>query len=202
MGRPVTNYDSFLRDFAALAEGGQLYAFLLYSNASGASQIAQFIQQNKELLNDLAVNAGTDLFFFDESLAPPGVNPSAMVAGLFGISLSELPGVVIFSAFDPAEINAGAFFPLTGAGIEMRPESVEQSLGHIFDAVRREQMSTYDMGMRLETLRGHERRLATAERWRRMRLGLGAVLRGMKDLPGVFVENLARGLGEGLAKRG
>jgi hypothetical protein len=199
--RAIKSFEDYKADFRRIAETGALYAFFLYSTGGGGSEISQFVQNRKVLFNELAANANTDIFFFDEAIASsPDKNPSAEIAGLFGISLAELPGILVFAEIRDDAVNDGVFFPLAKNDFVAQPDVAAAKMARIFDCLRDMQASTQDLQVRMQALQGEERRLAAAERWRKIRTGMGAALPDMKSLSSVLVDTLAKGLAAFAAK--
>jgi|HubBroStandDraft_6_1064221.scaffolds.fasta_scaffold194139_2 hypothetical protein len=201
MGVPIKSFEDYQSEFKKVAEAGSLYAFFLYSTAGDYQQIVDFIRNKRWYFDELAQHANTWLFYFDQEIAAsPGANPSAMIARLFDISLAELPGVLVFAEIQEDEINDGVFFPFSRDEIIAQPQMVEQKLAHVFNELRKMQESTQDIIARMDQLRGEPKRLAAAERWRKIRNGMGAALSSMKDLPSVLVGSIGTALGEAAAK--
>jgi hypothetical protein len=201
MGLSIRSFANFQSQFNKVAEPGALYACFLYATTGDHQQVATFIQNQKYYFNELAQNSNTYLFFFDEGLAgSPGKNPSAVVAGLFKISLAELPGVLVFADVRENVINDGVFFPLRKEEFTESPQEVVKRLANLFDSLGEAQRSDQGIEERMKYLREEEKRLAAKERWRLIREALGTQLAELKDLPRVFIASIGNALGEAAAK--
>jgi hypothetical protein len=201
MSWAVKSFEHYKEDFKHIAEKGALYAFFLYSTGDNSLEILDFVRVHGVLFNELAVNSNTDIFYFDEEIAlSPATNPSAQIAGFFGLSLNELPGVLVFAEINEDKINDGVFFPLSAADFVGPSNAAVDKLKQIFGCLREMQVSTQDLQVRMLALRGEERRLAAAERWRKIREGMAHAFSGMKNLSEVFVDSFAKGLADAAAK--
>lgn len=209
MAVPISNYEEFKDIFDSLKYSRDLFAFFLFDERPSHQAVERFADEQFDWLDELAVYARIFFFIFlrrDQETEPSYeypygavINPSLQVAQEFGISPSELPGVVLFTlSEDKINVSEAIYLQVDAklfADDISHVESVFSDLFTLIGDCRKEDLLLPEF---LKELRSRVRNLTRREKFRPVSAYLKASVKEIaklpQDLPRIFVTAFADAL--------
>jgi hypothetical protein len=124
-------------------------------------------------------------------------NPTAEMAKLFGIPMSNLPGILVFTGAESIKRSNGIFFPIH---VELFRDRVraESRLTELFDTIGRLRTTNSDRDDLILALGSALRRWRANDRWRPVWDYAARQSGRLVNLPSDLAKKLAEGFAKGL----
>lgn len=204
MAMPVTNFDDFERKFERNRRHAKVFAFFLFDDRPSHQVIESFASEQWDWLDAQASAAKMFFYFFlrPNRGANGYINPSNQVAATFGITASELPGIVVFAWDDvTGKATGGVYFPLNASIFSGDISVAEKAIADFFSLVQEHQSDSLtgpQIVQNIETQVEHDRR---AGRFRALFSYLGGALKPLVSLPEFLAEATAKAFAEAIVKQ-
>jgi len=202
MGVPVSSFNDFRKKLLHVKGKSIIFGFLLFDSRPSQDIVNEFTQKQAPWIDELAKHAGIYFFFPFKSEGKKFSNPSTKITKIFNLSLTRLPGIVLFAPPNKtAAKNHAVYIPLKEQDFN-DARIYEPIFIDLFELIRESirKNQTADKALQqikkeLATLRKKERRRGFAEYIRK-----GAHLVFI-DIPNVITVNFAEGIGRGMADK-
>ena len=129
-----------------------LYAFLLFDDRPSHAPIAKFAAEQFNWLDQLASSNRMYFFVYHKSESSESRNPSLEVAQKFNLYPNQLPGIILFTAFDDDRQNEGIYLPLKASLFDEAPQFIEERFSDLFSLIQECERETQDQAELLGAL--------------------------------------------------
>jgi hypothetical protein len=197
MAVAVSSFDEFASHYEHASKHTDLFAFFLYSNRKSHDVVDLFASNQFSFLDELAVTQRLFFYVFKVGGGGATFNPAGTVTRLFNISMSQLPGVLVFGPSKDFASAKGIFFPIH-ADLFAETTRAENRLNQLFDAIGEVRSIPNENGELIEALAKALPKWSARERWRPVLDYVLGQTRRLVNLPSNLVEKMAEGFAKGL----
>ena len=209
MGIRISNYEEFAQRFESLKHSRDLFAFFLFDERPSHQVVERFADEQFVWLNQLATYARIFFFIFLRRAQQAGlsgkyrhravINPSLHVAQDFGISPSELPGVVLFTlSDDKIDVSEAIYLRIDARLFADDISHVESVFTDLFTHIGECRKKGLPLPELRKELRSRVKHLATRRKFRSLsaylKTSANEIVKLPRDLPRIFATAFANAL--------
>jgi hypothetical protein len=197
MARRPKNYKHFISDLKSVQDKANLFAYLLFDQRDSHRTVSEFAQKAFNWFDDLADASHMYIFLPVSEKGEAIENPSLRVAHDLGVHPDEMPGFAFFSHYG---LQKPVYFQVDVQVFSDR-DKVEALVSALFSIAQKAQE---DQPNREEILSKLSELLLDYKKKKKMRDltdWIVSVPRELAVLPKVFVEGLAKSIGEKIGKK-
>ena len=138
MAIPVNDYAEFDRLVQKLWNKTPLFGFVLHDSRKSHRQVASFLEDSAQWLDELALQSGIYILFPLRKKSGAFTNPSPEIAKRFGLTSNRLPGIILLTTGDdPKDLPSNHFLFVPLAATDFSDvEGMESTLSELFSLVQ------------------------------------------------------------------
>ena len=207
--RMVSGRENFLEQYNKLQGSSRAFVFFLFDSRPSQNAVQNALHAYHKWLDEISRATGIFCFLFMypeypeyEARKEVVVNPSPEIADLFGVTVDQLPGILIFTTLkERGEVNKGIYLPLKPDAFASDYLDFEKLVADVFSLIQQVQRATPASEDLLDALASSMGRMRLREKTRPIKRSLRAGLITLSKIPKDLVKSVLDALSTEMARR-